>query len=250
MAAQTALVTYYRRQHRSIEMKNLKSQQSGFTLVEIAIVLVIIGLLLGGVLKGQELIANAKVKNLVRDFDGVSTMVFAYQDKYRAWPGDQDQAQLDAAFGTSLPKPRVATPSTAIKNGRIDGDWNTITPTDESYLFWQVVRLANLATGNSDPADTDGNYLPRNADGGRIGVDSGIVAGVTKPWIQGMTGQFYVCADNIQGRYAKQIDTALDDGRTESGSVRAVATGAARDTAAVEASAIVDGSLYIVCKSY
>ena len=42
----------------------MRNKQSGFTLVEIAIVLVIIGLLLGGVLKGQELINSAKVKNL------------------------------------------------------------------------------------------------------------------------------------------------------------------------------------------
>ncbi len=48
--------------------RQMKSQQSGFTLVEIAIVLVIIGLLLGGILKGQELINSAKVKNLANDF--------------------------------------------------------------------------------------------------------------------------------------------------------------------------------------
>ena len=44
------------------------NHQSGFTLVEMAIVLVIIGLLIGGVLKGQELINSAKVKNLALDF--------------------------------------------------------------------------------------------------------------------------------------------------------------------------------------
>ena len=46
----------------------MKRNQSGFTLIEIAIVLVIIGLLLGGVLKGQELINSAKVKNLVKAY--------------------------------------------------------------------------------------------------------------------------------------------------------------------------------------
>lgn len=45
-----------------------KRRQSGFTLIEIAIVLVIIGLLLGGILKGQELINSARVKNLASDF--------------------------------------------------------------------------------------------------------------------------------------------------------------------------------------
>ena len=59
----------------------MKKQQSGFTLVEIAIVLVIIGLLLGGVLKGQELINSAKVKNLANDFRTIPTFVYAYQDK-------------------------------------------------------------------------------------------------------------------------------------------------------------------------
>ena len=66
----------------------MKRQQSGFTLVEIAIVLVIIGLLLGGILKGQELINSAKVKNLANDFRVIPTYIYAYQDKYRALPGD------------------------------------------------------------------------------------------------------------------------------------------------------------------
>ena len=47
----------------------MNNRQSGFTLVEIAIVLVIIGLLLGGVLKGQELITQAKIKNVANDLN-------------------------------------------------------------------------------------------------------------------------------------------------------------------------------------
>ncbi|MDO9450951.1 MAG: prepilin-type N-terminal cleavage/methylation domain-containing protein, partial [Rugosibacter sp.] len=61
----------------------MRNKQSGFTLVEIAIVLVIIGLLLGGVLKGQELINSAKVKNMINDFRSTSTFIYAYQDKFR-----------------------------------------------------------------------------------------------------------------------------------------------------------------------
>ena len=60
-----------------------RKAQGGFTLVEIAIVLVIIGLLLGGVLKGQELIENAKIKNLANDIRGVSTAYYTYIDRYR-----------------------------------------------------------------------------------------------------------------------------------------------------------------------
>ena len=66
----------------------MKTRQAGFTLVEIAIVLVIIGLLLGGILKGQEMIIQAKVKNSITDFSGVSAAYYGYQDRYRAIPGD------------------------------------------------------------------------------------------------------------------------------------------------------------------
>ena len=70
-------------------MKPMYRMQQGFTLVEIAIVLVIIGLLLGGILKGQEMITQAKIKNVVADFSGVSAAYYGYQDRYRAIPGDE-----------------------------------------------------------------------------------------------------------------------------------------------------------------
>src|SRR3954469_17870350 len=71
----------------SIKMKSMKAQ-AGFTLVEIAIVLVIIGLLLGGILKGQEMITQAKIKNIVNDFNGITAAINSYQDRYKALPGD------------------------------------------------------------------------------------------------------------------------------------------------------------------
>src|SRR3954466_9758314 len=77
------------------------NQQSGFTLVEIAIVLVIIGLLLGGILKGQEMITQAKIKNVVNDFNGITAAVNSYQDRYRALPGDDlNAATRWASAGT------------------------------------------------------------------------------------------------------------------------------------------------------
>ena len=63
-------------------------KQQGFTLIEIAIVLVIIGLLLGGVLKGQELINAARVRNIASQLDGVKVAYLGFQDRYRAFPGD------------------------------------------------------------------------------------------------------------------------------------------------------------------
>src|SRR3990167_9250322 len=70
----------------------MKTMQKGLTLVEIAIMLVIIGLLLGGILKGQEMITQAKIKNAIADFSGVSAAYFGYQDRYRATPGDDGGA--------------------------------------------------------------------------------------------------------------------------------------------------------------
>jgi prepilin-type N-terminal cleavage/methylation domain-containing protein len=234
-------------------MNQLKKQQSGFTLVEIAIVLVIIGLLLGGVLKGQELINSAKVKNMIGDFRTVSSLVYAYQDRFKAFPGDQNQNQLNDAFGANVAT--VCAPAAAglcaQNNGRTDGAWTAgnVTgagvATDESSVFWQHVRLANLATGPTDLTDT--NYRPRNADGGFIGIEmAGAVAG---PFITGMRGSFFICSAGILGRYVKQIDTTMDDGNTAGGSVQATA-GAARPAAAVATAAIVDGTQYTVCASY
>ncbi len=188
-------------------------KQSGFTLVEIAIVLVIIGLLLGGVLKGQELINSAKVKNMIGDFRTTSTLIYAYQDKYRALPGD-DLGAVSHVAGTLA----TAITGSAVGDGRINGSWNSTTTTDESYLFWEHVRRAGLAAGTTTTGGAD--YLPRNADGGRLGV-----TGDTP--ITGWAGTTFVCSAGVQGKYARQIDTTIDDGNTATGTVR-VLTAAAK----------------------
>ncbi len=232
-------------------MNQMRKQQSGFTLVEIAIVLVIIGLLLGGVLKGQELINSAKVKNMVGDFRTVSSLAYGYQDRFKALPGDQTQAQLDLAFGAGLAAAcaPAAAGLCAQNNGRIDGAWNAAAVTDETFVFWQHVRLANLASGPTQIANP--NYQPRNADGGLIGIESGLnAAGAAAPFIVGMRGTFFVCSDGILGRYVRQIDTVMDDGDTAAGSVQAVPTGSARGAAATATAAIQDGAQYTVCASF
>jgi prepilin-type N-terminal cleavage/methylation domain-containing protein len=214
----------------------MKSQQSGFTLVEIAIVLVIIGLLLGGILKGQELINSAKVKNLANDFRVIPTYVYAYQDKYRAIPGDQTQAILDTQF-TPAGTASAGTGGT-LGNGVIDGAWDA-TGTIESSVFWQHVRLANLAAGPT--ATGDANYAPTNSVGGRLGIESG-------PVITGMTGTYSICSAAILGRFVKQLDIQMDDGQTNTGSMRAAT--AAAPTTAVATSAITDDASYNVCMMF
>jgi prepilin-type N-terminal cleavage/methylation domain-containing protein len=228
-------------------MHSMKNQQSGFTLVEIAIVLVIIGLLLGGILKGQELINSAKVKNMISDFRTTQAMVYGYQDKYKSFPGDQTQAQLDNNFS---PAGTATAGATGNNNGRIDGNWND-TSGSEAFVFWQHVRLANLATGATVLTPPE-SYRPKNADGGFIGVESGLnTAGAAAPFIAGMSGSFYVCSDGVLGKYAKQIDSTMDDGNTAGGSIRVVlSAGAARGGAALANTAIVDGTQYLVCAAF
>jgi len=208
---------------------SLPARQSGFTLIEIAIVLVIIGLLLGGILKGQELINSARVKNLTTDFRNIPVFIYGYQDKFRALPGDDPAADTHLTGGT-----KASTPGT-LGNGVIEGAWNSETATDESYLFWQHVRLAGLAPGPTATGTSD--YLPRNAVGGIIGIQS------AAPFT-GMTGgTYYVCSSGILGKFVKQLDSQLDDGNTATGAMRAGTT----LPAAVETADIDDSTPYIVC---
>lgn len=187
----------------------MKNHQKGFTLVEIAIVLVIIGLLLGGVLKGQELINSAKVKNLANDFRNTPLFIYGYQDKYKRLPGDDPDVVARFA-GTKATTPDA----TKIGNGLIEGVWGSTTLTDENVLFWQHVRLAGLASGSTDFADLSKASLPSNAEGGKIGLQ------MTAPII-GLSGTYYLCSSGINSKLAQQLDTTLDDGAGSTGTLRA-----------------------------
>lgn len=184
-------------------------KQTGFTLVEIAIVLVIIGLLLGGVLKGQELVINAQAKAVVNDLKNVQALIYGYQDRFKALPGD------DAAVVTHLgATATLATPAGTLGNGVINGTWNVAAGTAESYLFWQHVRIAGFATGSKDATVGNAvNYRPINSQGGTVGV-----TGITP--ITGLTGTYFVCTNNINGKLAAIVDTNLDDGVSNTGSVQ------------------------------
>ena len=80
----------------------MKHRQAGFTLVEIAIVLVIIGLLLGGIIQGQQLINSARVKNLAETNSGVQAAYFGFIDRYRQVPGDMDNTVANNAIGVTI----------------------------------------------------------------------------------------------------------------------------------------------------
>ena len=111
-----------------------KNRQGGFTLIEIAIVLVIIGLLLGGVLKGQELINTARVRALNNTVDGITAAWFSFQDRYRGFPGDYSQAAVNL--------PGVTTAAAAnVGNGLVDTD-------EERAFVWTHLQSAGYITGS------------------------------------------------------------------------------------------------------
>jgi len=210
----------------------VKKQQVGFTLIELAIVLVIIGLLLGGVLKGQELINSAKVKNMAADFKNMPLYIYGYQDKFKALPGDDSAAVA-----------HVAATAAGDSNGKIEGAWNSAVVADESAKFWEHVRLAGLAPGSTVIAGATAisGFFPTNADGGRIGVSSILP-------ITALTGAYFMCSAGILGKYAKQLDISLDDGFPNTGALRAtIATAFAVATPETAATTWVDADSYTVC---
>lgn len=222
----------------------------GFTLVEIAIVLVIIGLLLGGILKGQEMITQAKIKNVIADYSGVSAAYHGYQDRYRAIPGDDPNAAT-----------RWAVAPAAVSgngNGIVAGTYNNACPatvvaaTPESCLFWDDLRRAGFVSGN-------GGQQPFNALTGLIGVQTGDGAAATGPTLLNAAGGngfvgLVMCSANLPDKIAIAVDTQMDDGSANLGTVRALLQTAPNPTigaaqVATPAYAETGTNTYTLCRS-
>lgn len=220
----------------------MKHKQSGFTLIELAIVLVIIGLLLGGVLKGQELINSAKVKNMASDFRNAQVAIYGYQDRFKAIPGD------DANANTHLDTSKCTSNDCNNGNGDavITGAWNSTTVGDESFAFWVHTRAAGFLPGATLEADISAD-LPKNSDGGRIGITGGAT-----PVITNLKGTYNFCSSGVIGKFAKQLDATLDDGHTDKGNMMTTAgTNATGNAALAETdSTWSDATPYTVCMAF
>ena len=127
-------------------------RQNGFTLIEIAIVLVIIGLLLGGVLKGQELITSARVRNLIAQQDGVKAAFFGFQDRFRALPGDYPAAQATA---------NIVNIGAAI-GGNGDGQILNTAGANEQTIAWTHLSHAGFLTGSFNMEEEDDSVAAAN----------------------------------------------------------------------------------------
>ena len=227
-------------------INNKNSTEAGFTLVEIAIVLVIIGLLLGGILKGQEMITQAKIKNIINDFNGVTVAVTSYQDRYRALPGDDQNATT---------RWTLQAPASGNSDGIIQGLYNANNTggtggapanTAESNLFWQHLRIAGFVPGLT--TGTGSGTPPPNAAGGMIGVESG---GPANPGGLGFTSTI-ICFSNLPDKIAIAVDGQMDDSKPGSGQIRAqLQAGPNPATVATPATVYAETGVnqYLLCKT-
>ena len=178
----------------------------GFTLIELTIVVVIVGLMTQMLLMGQSAIHNARVHDIITQQDGVRAAFMGFADRYRALPGDY------AAASTSLAC--VPACGNGNDNGRIDSA--------EATLAWTHLSAAGYISGNyrmagpTDTAPNDAN-TPRNVYGAFItlGFDSAYGNGSQAAHHNIKTGGM-VPADILW-----EADVKMDDGLPYSGEFQA-----------------------------
>lgn len=209
-------------------------RQKAFSLVELSIVLVILGLLVGGILAGQSLIQAAELRSVATKQDQFRTAIAAFRDRYFALPGDMSNATSvwgDQATGTSSCASAATadgTPGTC--NGNGDGYLGSTGNQDpEGYRGWQQLALAGLIsgsyTGYINGAGVPGVNLPAS----KVGKGSGYMLLYRQGGaytIYGYSGNFIklgtslysdMFGEVLTGEDTWNIDTKTDDGRPATG---------------------------------
>jgi prepilin-type N-terminal cleavage/methylation domain-containing protein len=190
----------------------MDKRSSGFTLIEMAIVLVIVGLLIGGVLGGQQLIQSARVRNLISQQDGVKAAFFGFQDRYRGLPGDYSAASTNINCGTFT-----------CVNGNGNGQIKTAGGVHEEILAWNHLSAAGFINGSytmdtsgvaapapgNTPTNPIGTYMQLVYDG-QWGVSANLLDNVLKHNIK--TG------NQVPVEIISEVDRKIDDGNPYTGS--------------------------------
>ncbi len=209
--------------------------QAGFTLVELAIVMIIIGLLIGGILKGQELINNAQVTATASQVKAIEAAMSTFRDSYNAVPGDMTNP------GSRLPNCTAAPCSTAGNgNNRLDNAGTAVTvlaasAAGENTRFWTHLAAADMI-GGVDPTSAvitswDGQLPSAEIGGGFTatyaattpgGVAGTLVAGhyLTLRSDPGAISSTTNLA--LTPTQAGRVDRKLDNGDPTTGSTQAI----------------------------
>lgn len=222
----------------------------GFSLVELSIVLVILGLLTGGILAGQSLIRAAELRSISTDINRYTAATQSFRDKYFALPGDMTNAtKFWGTDSAGCPNGGGATGTCdGNGNGQIGGDGASIAQICETQEYWRQLNRAGLIEGNYTPNTavscnaslTPGRELPRLriASGAVTMTNLGtIVSSGSWPGNVFFPGQygnsFIIGLSNssvnhltmgalISPEEAWNIDTKMDDGKPAIGNVRII----------------------------
>jgi prepilin-type N-terminal cleavage/methylation domain-containing protein len=221
-----------------------RSSQLGFTLAEIAITLVIIGLLTGSVMLGDSMVTQARIKHVANEFDQIKVAVLLYQDRYSALPGDDPGAGGRWAAGAKA----------GTGDRRISGSYQAVPPSGnpmtaltvdatsgESLNFWWHLRLAQLIV--APPPVTTPVAQPLNHYAGVIGVE----------WAPLGFPRLAICTANLPGDVAIGLEHQLDDGNPRSGVARAAKHSADNEPIAsadvsITAFSTAETDMFIVCR--
>ena len=214
----------------------MKKNFSGFTLVEISIVMIIIGLLIGGTFGGMKLVENMQVNKTVQDLKAIEAAGVTFKDTYGRLPGDITNPS------TRLPNCTTAPCSTGGNGNRIIGTWywsSNQAATDETFTFWSHLLAADLISfGIKNTTDLNfGEGQPEMAIGGGMRMNFNNVGwNATSigacPQIYGgafffLTGEASGNATNattgitISCRAMRSMDTKIDDAMPLSGNMQA-----------------------------
>ena len=220
-----------------------KKREGGFTLVELAIVMIIVGLLIGGILKGQELINNSRVTATVAQVKGVDAAISTFRDKFASLPGDMQTPTTRLPNCTAPPCSIVGNGDGIIRASTTDFGTGTIIATGvtgEGVRAYAHLAAADMLSG-VDPEGGNvvvpGITIPTAELGGnlRFGHVRTGLSGTTVPLTTAAGGPrngHYVAISGGIGAVsnntgiltpvqAAQIDRKLDDGAPDTGSVRA-----------------------------
>lgn len=213
----------------------------GFSLVELSIVLVILGLLTGGILTGQSLIRSAELRSVTTEEGRYVVAVQSFRNKYLALPGDITNATSfwnEQAAGAACASTASTTSLTC--NGNGDGLINYSTNSNEMFRFWQHLANAGLIAGSYNGVRLETNDRSTgagNAPQGRFGqsywfIEDGVPreAGNTR-YFRAIYGNYFMhgsLSNNnppalplISPAELWSVDTKVDDGRPATGSLMA-----------------------------